>query len=582
LANNNIFGSDNDRSTSSGCNANQADVKWTASTNVDCERRMADIIDFLPDATFAIDLNGKVIVWNRAAEEMTGVKAENILGKGDYEYAIPFYGTPRPMLIDLVLEPNNYWETTYTTIKREGKALIGENLCHLIDGDIFIWGKAAYLFDSMGNLIGAIESIRNITRRKMAEVSQAQELKKFQVLYDLAVAMSAEQTLDDNLQLIIKKSQELFSADASFIALRDESRSQVYMQCLSGIRTQAFKDMRFAFGVGIGGFIAETHQGYIIENYLRDPMISHELDCIIANEGLVTVMAAPIQIGNNKIGVLYVANRSISIFEQADLDALATIGNLAAVQITRKRFEEDLEQRNLELAELNTIAATLSHKLIQAQEDERRHLARELHDDFGQTLTAVKINLQSIMQIDGAPCAKLLHSIKIVDVALQGIRRLSLSLRPSILDDLGLDAALRWHLDNMTQMANLNTQYRTNLAGRRLPPILEICCFRIIQEALTNVVRHARAQSVLVELTLEKEQLQLLIQDDGAGFDVVSALNAAARGRSLGLLGLQERVSLAGGKISITSSRDGSGTTIQVFFQQVIPESPAIRLEEEG
>lgn len=568
MGDNNYLGNDDDITSSQGSNTKTADLKMAVKTNLDYERRMADIIDFLPDATFGIDLSGKVIVWNRAAEEMTGVRADNILGKGDYEYAVPFYGTPRPMLIDLVLEPNQYWENTYTSIKRESNALIGENLCNSVDGDIFIWGKAAYLYDSMGRLTGAIESIRNITRRKMAEVNQAQELKKFQVLYDLAVAMSAEQTLDDNLQLIIKKSQELFLADSAFIALRDESRCQVYMQCLSGINTQAFKDMRFAFGVGIGGLIAETNQGYIIADYFTDQMISHEVDEIIANEGLVTTMAAPIQIGNNNLGVLYVANRSMRQFSQADLDALATIGNLAAVEITRKCFEEDLEQRNLDLAELNTIAAALSHKLIQAQEDERRHLARELHDDFGQTLTALKISLESILQDDGAPCTRLLQSIKIVEVALQGIRRLSLSLRPSILDDLGLDAALRWHLDNMTQIANLHTHYSTNLAGRRLPPILEISCFRIIQEALTNVVRHANAQSVLVELNLDDEQLQLLIQDDGAGFDVAAALNAAAHGRSLGLLGLQERVSLAGGIISITSSLDGSGTTIQVFFSQ--------------
>ncbi len=579
MGNNGEF--DNDISIPPATHTEPADHNWDANPSLDCERRMSDIIDFLPDATFGIDLNGRVIVWNRAAEEMTGVKAENILGRGDYEYSMPFYGKPRPMLIDLVLKPDQEWENTYSSIRREGNALIGENLCHMINGDIFIWGKAAYLFDNVGRLTGAIESIRNITRRKTAEVNQAQELKKFQVLYDLAVAMSAEQTLDDNLQLIIEKSQMLFSADASFIALRDESRSQVYMQYLTGINTQAFKDMRFAFGVGMGGLIAQTNRGYIIDNYLTNPMITHEVDDIIANEGLVTTMAAPIQIGQNKLGVLYVANRSYRQFTQADLDALATIGNLAAVEITRKRFEEDLEQRNLDLAKLNTIAANLSHKLIQAQEDERRHLARELHDDIGQTLTAVKISLQSILHNDGAPCAKLLQSIKIVEVALQGIRKLSLSLRPSILDDLGLDAALRWHLDNMNQMANLQTHYSTNLEGRRLPSIIEICCFRIIQEALTNVVRHAKAQLVMVELHLEDEQLQLSIRDDGAGFDVVSALNAAARGRSLGLLGLQERVSLAGGKININSSLDGSGTTIQVSFEPVNPVTTATRLKEE-
>ena len=135
------------------------------------ERKMADIIDFLPDATFAIDLSGKVIAWNRAIEEMTGIKAADILGKSDYEYTKAFYGIQRPMLIDLVFGPNTEIEKRYDFVKREGNVLLAEVNILLRGGHRFLWGKAGPLYDSNGKIIGAIESVRDITDRRKAEES---------------------------------------------------------------------------------------------------------------------------------------------------------------------------------------------------------------------------------------------------------------------------------------------------------------------------------------------------------------------------------------------------------------------------
>jgi PAS domain S-box-containing protein len=131
------------------------------------ERRLADIIDFLPDATFVIDLQGKVIAWNRAIEDMTDVKKENILGKGDYEYATPFYGKKRPLIIDLVLKANKKIERDYDTIiKKQGHILIAEAWVSLKGQKVFLWGKASPFYDSKGKIVGAIESVRDITDRK--------------------------------------------------------------------------------------------------------------------------------------------------------------------------------------------------------------------------------------------------------------------------------------------------------------------------------------------------------------------------------------------------------------------------------
>ncbi len=133
-------------------------------------RRVADILNFLPDATLVIDCKGRVIAWNKAAEEMTGIKSEDIIGKGDYEYSIPFYGYRRPILVDHVLNYEQDWEPNYSRIELKGRVVIGENLCRTIDNPrAYLWAVATPLYDIQGNITGAIESIRDITDRRQAE-----------------------------------------------------------------------------------------------------------------------------------------------------------------------------------------------------------------------------------------------------------------------------------------------------------------------------------------------------------------------------------------------------------------------------
>jgi PAS domain S-box-containing protein len=148
------------------------------------ERRLADIIEFLPDATLAIDRQGKVIAWNQAIEEMTGVKASDILGKGDYEYALPFYGERRSILIDLVLKPDkNIEQSYYSFLEKQKDLLIVETWVPLLKGNkAFLWAKASPLYDSKRDIVGAIESIRDITERKHAEKMLQESEEKYRSL----------------------------------------------------------------------------------------------------------------------------------------------------------------------------------------------------------------------------------------------------------------------------------------------------------------------------------------------------------------------------------------------------------------
>jgi PAS domain S-box-containing protein len=150
------------------------------------ERRLYDIFNFLPDATFAINQKGKVIAWNKAMEEMTGIKTGDMLDKGDYEYNLPFYGERRPSLIDLVLREDNEIEKAYQFIKRQDNILLGVSVVHMNEEDLILWGKASPLYDSGGNIVGAIETIRDITEQKMTEESLVKAEAEYRSIFENA------------------------------------------------------------------------------------------------------------------------------------------------------------------------------------------------------------------------------------------------------------------------------------------------------------------------------------------------------------------------------------------------------------
>jgi PAS domain S-box-containing protein len=210
----------------------------------------------------------------------------------------------------------------------------------------------------------------------------------------------------------------------------------------------------------------------------------------------------------------------------------------------------------------------LSRRLLEVQETERRALAREFHDEVGQAMTAVKINLEAAQRLQGntASSASLGESLRIVEGVLQQVRDLSLDLRPLMLDDLGLVPALRWYVQRQAQRAGLTLHLEIEALDRRPPPRVETACFRIVQEALTNTMRHAQARNVWVELWPHKDELHLVVRDDGLGFDVEAARVRAAQGASLGLLGMQERAEFLNGTFEVESSA-GHGTEIRAWFK---------------
>jgi signal transduction histidine kinase len=206
--------------------------------------------------------------------------------------------------------------------------------------------------------------------------------------------------------------------------------------------------------------------------------------------------------------------------------------------------------------------------LIKAQEAERQRIARELHDQVGQVLTAIHLNLQTVWETCESSEARALidEGVAMVDEALAQVRDLSFELRPSLLDDLGLVTALRWYAARFEQRTGIHAITAIDLSGKgkRLGRELETACFRIVQEALTNVVRHAGAKNISITLRSCDDQLQLSIKDDGAGFDAY-AQNLSAFAGHVGLRGMRERALALGGQLEIKSS-PSRGTVISAHF----------------
>jgi PAS domain S-box-containing protein len=229
-----------------------------------------------------------------------------------------------------------------------------------------------------------------------------------------------------------------------------------------------------------------------------------------------------------------------------------------AFDITEKKeVEKALQEANAQLR-------IISQHLLETQENQRRHLARELHDEIGQRLTATKINLQLIQRFPHSKLApqRLEESVASCEELLKQVRALSLELRPPLLDDVGLVSALRSYVTQQARRAGLTLHFTTSKLPARCTSNIEITCYRFVQEAVNNAVRHAGATSLMVDLRVRAGTIYLLVGDNGAGFDVEAMRRRALVGGSLGLLTMRERIELVGGTMEIESSNN-RGTVIR-------------------
>lgn len=284
----------------------------------------------------------------------------------------------------------------------------------------------------------------------------------------------------------------------------------------------------------------------------------------------------PFRVHGRIVGGMAVFADSVGYFDDERVGLIEKLATGVSYALERQAVEADRTRARDELERVNRDLKLLSGRLFEAQESERRAIARELHDELGQTLNAVKLSLHRLSPTGRvADAAPLEDAIVTTDLAIQQVRTMLVALRPSQLDDLGLVSALRSMAERMARSASLQLEFSAADAIARTDSMVETACYRIAQEAITNVVRHARAATLRVSLRQLGDELELLVADDGVGFVIQQASLAARRG-SIGIVGIRERAQLIGARVSIDST-PGKGTRVVARFP--LDPAPALELD---
>jgi PAS domain S-box-containing protein len=400
---------------------------------------------------------------------------------------------------------------------------------------------------------------QDISERKRAENAEREHRALAEALRDTAAALSSTLDFEEVLDRILENVGLVVPHETSLIVLLEDDHLRMARH--KGLAERGLKEwiesLRPALDERpIYRRIVQTAQPLVIPDTHADPDFVGlpELDWIRS------FISAPIHVKGKIIGFLNLHSSLPGFFTNSQMAHLQAFADQAAIALENASLLQEVHTSRERLQ-------TLSNRLLVAQEAERQSVARELHDEVGQVLTAVGANLRALELSPNRTtrAERLGDSLKLIDEALSRVRDLSFDLRPSLLDDFGLVPALEWYIDRQAQRSGFKAEFLTQPPEMRVAPALETTCFRVAQIALTNVMRHARAKHARVELRFHKTELELTVWDDGVGFDVGAALERAAQGATLGLLSMQERVRLARGEIEIEST-PGQGTIIQARF----------------
>jgi PAS domain S-box-containing protein len=510
----------------------------------------AQLLANVHDALIATDERLILTAWNRAAEEMYGWQANEVLGRHVSEVIrSEFTADQRTEVLRAMAETGHYRL---------------EALHYHRDGHpINIEGTSMALRREDGQITGYVTVNRNITERKQAEAKIRQHTARMEVLAEISQSLT-EAGLDVQavLETIVQYTAEVIG-DASRITLlsADEQWFQPVALHHPKPEIKALLDSIYPFtpisaSAKWMGHILRTGQPLLIpiltQEQLRQSLQPEYLP-LFEQVGLHSVLIVPLRLEGRVIGSLgltrdqpghpYTLNDQVFLQDLADRTAL-TIQNaqlFEQVQSARERLQ------------------TLSHQLVELQEAERRHIGRELHDEVGQLLTGLKLVLEMIARRPADQFrTSLAEAQTLVNDLMAQVRTMSFMLRPAMLDDLGLLPALLWQFEKYTAQFRVQVKFEHSGLDQRFQLEVETTAYRLVQEALTNVARHAGVSQVTVRLWLTPERLMLQIEDEGRGFDMEAALTSNA---STGLSGMRERVMLLGGRLTMESTA-GVGTRL--------------------
>jgi PAS domain S-box-containing protein len=474
-------------------------------------RQLGAIVESSDDAILGKSLDGIITSWNKGAEKIYGYSENEVIGRP----TSILVAADRPEEAQEILSRLARGQVIdhYETVRRKKS---GE--------EIHVSLTVSPIRNQEGKIVGASSVARDITSRKQIEKELRESEERFRELAE---------NIDEVFYISDPKKPKSIYVSAAYERIWGRTCKSLYASPRSWTEAIHPEDKeRVMSGLANGLLLAP-----------------YDLIYRIVRPG-----------GSTR----WIRDRGFPVHGESG--HIIRIVGIADDITQTKETENSLQHANAQLH-------VLSRRLFQVQEDERRNLARELHDRMGQELTAVKIDLQTTQRLmePGAIARRLEETIAVLERLVQQARELSLELRPALLDHLGLVPALRWYLDQQAQRAGFRATFFAEQVVDRVEAAVETTCFRVAQEALTNIIRHAHAHAVSLELHPTKGSLHLVVRDDGIGFDVATAQQDV----SLGLLGMRERVGLLGGELDCKSA-PGRGTEIHAFlpFQRSDPEEP--------
>jgi two-component system, NarL family, sensor histidine kinase DevS len=365
--------------------------------------------------------------------------------------------------------------------------------------------------------------------------------RQLESLNEIGEALVSELELAPLLGLVVQRLRELI--DARLVAIALPTGDEMRIAAAAGDVAPDFEGLTYARSTSKSGRVLARGSSERVDSLVEDPEAHQD---IARRLGVSTGLYVPLVVRGEPIGVLIAHDKMGGDlrFSSADLRLAEQFALRAASAVNVSR----------------RVARDALSRVVAGQEVERRRLARELHDETGQALTSILLGLRAVDdKVTDEETNKAVSDLRELVVAtLQDVRRLAVQLRPKALDDFGLVPALERLVQTFAETSGIDVQLEAHLGASRLPAEVETTLYRIVQEALTNVVKHADASRVSILLARRDGGAVAVIEDDGRGFD-----NSAVEGDGVGLLGMQERVELHDGRVTVEST-PGSGTTLRV------------------
>jgi PAS domain S-box-containing protein len=504
------------------------------------ERRVRDVTRTTGDWIWEMDTEGRYTYVSPVVEQILGYTPEEVLGRRYEGFLHPGdLGTLETLIQGISRRKEPFVRYVHQSLHKDGHLVILE-------------ATGLPLTDAEGNLLGYRGAHRDVTAERRLE-------ERLAAVYALGRELVLSRDMQQITETTVEAARLLFHCQLCELWLVDEEKRVLVCQASKAVEpVEYIPTLPMDGGKGITAAVAQSGEPLYVPDVREEPLY------IDTGLRIRSELCVPLRVGERVIGVLNAESEMLDAFTPGDRRLLSSLAVRAALAIENARLYKAVTQQREQLR-------ALAMRLAEAEEAERQRLARELHDQVGQNLTALGINLNILRAQMPEEAMTLLHSrlddsLRLVEQTTERIRGVMADLRPPVLDDYGLVAALRWYGAQLASRTSIAVTVQGDELIPRLALPVENALFRIAQEALTNVTKHAQATKATVAVEVDDETVRLIIADDGIGFDPASVTGPDGR-RGWGLLTMAERAEAVGSRFRI-ESRPGQGTRVIVEVER--------------